>query len=160
LNRAAFEQLTKHAMNRRRAIDLLLLIPCLFNCSISLSAAAQQANGYGPEVKSFLEYIRHEQDELEFMNRHNEISRREYFLTKNRMAVHRQIVLNLVQESGEDSVPELSIVTASEVDQLIEDGTSLLKSIKAGDVIKEKWRYLGSVRRGDTFYIFQRLTPK
>jgi len=147
-------------MNGRRAIVFFFLIPCLLNCSILICAAAQQANGYGPEVKSFLEYIRHEQDELEFMNRHNEISRREYLLTKNRMAVHRQTVLNLVQESGEDSVPELSIVTASEADQLIEDRTALLNNIKTGDVIKEKWRYLGSARRGETFYIFQRLTPR
>jgi len=147
-------------MNRSRATQFFLLIPVLVTFTISIRAAARQTNGYGPEVKSFLEYIRHEEDELEFQNRHREISRREYLLTKTRMAIHRQTVLNLVRESGEDSVPELHVVTAPEVDQLIEDGTALLKNIQTGDVIKEKWRYLGSVRRGETFYIFERLTRK
>jgi hypothetical protein len=147
-------------MDRSRATQFFLVITVLFTYSVSISSAARQTSGYGPEVKSFLEYIRHEEDELEFQNRHNEISRREYLLTKTRMAIHRQTVLNLARESGEDSVPELHIVTAPEVDQLIEDGTALLKNIKTGDVIKEKWRYLGSVRRGETFYIFERLTPR
>ena len=151
---------SKDAMNRSRATQFFLLIPVLVTFTISIRAAARQTNGYGPEVKSFLEYIRHEEDELEFQNRHREISRREYLLTKTRMAIHRQTVLNLVRESGEDSVPELHVVTAPEVDQLIEDGTALLKNIQTGDVIKEKWRYLGSVRRGETFYIFERLTRK
>lgn len=147
-------------MDRRRATQVCLLIPILVANSIVADAGVRQSNGYGPEVKSFLEYIRHEEDELEFQIRHNEISRREYVLTKTRMVIHRQTVLNLVRDSGEDYVPELHVVIASEIDQLIEDGTSLMKTIKQGDVIKDKWRYLGSVHRGEVFYIFERLTAK
>ena len=121
---------------------------------------ARQSNGYGPEVKSFLDLMRHEDDELEFQIRHNEISRREYIRSKSRIAIHRETVLKLVKESGTDYVPELHVAAASELDQLIEDGTSLIKGIKTGDVIKEKWRYLGSVRRGELFHIFERLTVK
>ena len=121
---------------------------------------AGQSDGYGPEVKSFLDLMRHEDDELEFQIRHNEISRREYVRSKSRIAIHRETVLKLVKESGTDYVPELHVAAASELDQLIEDGTSLIRGIKPGDVIKEKWRYLGSVRRGELFYIFERLTVK
>lgn len=121
---------------------------------------AAQTNEYGPEVKSFLDLMRHEDDELEFQIRHNEISRREYIRSKSRIAIHRETMLKLVKESGTDYVPELHVAAASELDQLIEDGTILIRGIKTGDVIKEKWRYLGSVRRGEMFYILERLTVK
>jgi hypothetical protein len=114
-------------------------------------------NGYGPEVKSFLDLMRHEEDELEFQIKHNEITRKDYARSKNRIAIHRQTVLNLVKQTGEDYVPELHVVAAAEVDQLIEDGTVALKGIKHGDIIKQKWRYLGSANRGEVFYIFERL---
>ena len=134
----------------------LLILLQLITCP----SYAVQSNGYGPEVKSFLDLMRHEEDELEFQIKHNEISRREYVRSKSRIAIHRQTVLDLVTESGTDYVPELYVTAASELDQLIEDGTNLIKGIKPGDVIKEKWRYLGSVRRGETFYILERLTVK
>lgn len=134
----------------------LLILLQLVTCPIY----AWQANGYGPEVKSFLDLMRHEDDELEFQIKHNEISRREYIRSKSRIAIHRETVLNLFKESGTDYVPELHVQAASELDQLIENGTALIKGIKPGDVIKEKWRYLGSVRRGELFYIFERLTVK
>ena len=134
----------------------LVIAPLLIICA----ARAAQTNGYGPEIKSFLDLMRHEEDELEFQIKHGEISRREYLRSKNRIAIHREAVLNLVKEAGRDFVPDVYVAAASELDQIIEDGTSLIKGIKTGDVIKDKWRYLGSVRRGETFYIFQRLTVK
>ena len=118
---------------------------------------AHSQNGYGSEVKSFLDLMRHEEDELEFQINHNEITRKDYARSKNRIAIHRQTVLNLVKQAGEDYVPELHVVAAAEVDQLIEDGTVALKGIKHGDIIKQKWRYLGSANRGEVFYIFERL---
>lgn len=134
----------------------LLILLQLVACPIY----AGQSNEYGPEVKSFLDLMRHEDDELEFQIRHNEISRREYIRSKSRIAIHRETALKLAKESGTDYVPELHVAAASELDQLIEDGTTLIRGIKAGDVIKEKWRYLGNVRRGELFYIFERLTVK
>ena len=144
-------------MRKEKAISLLLVTVSLLMMS---SVFATQSDGYGPEVKSFLELMRHEEDELEFQIKHNEISRPEYIRSKNRIAIHRQTILNLVKGSGNDYVPELHVAAASELDQLIEDGTSLVRGIKPGDVLKDKWRYIGSVRRGETFYIFERLTVK
>ena len=149
--------MTSDTVDRRPAIRCCLLILVqLVTCPI----LAAQSNGYGPEVRSFLDLMRHEEDELEFQIRHNEISRREYIRSKSRIAIHRETMLNLVKASGTDYVPELHVAAASELDQLIEDGTSYIRGIKPGDVIKEKWRYLGSVRRGETFYILERLTVK
>src|SRR5436190_13880625 len=144
-------------MHKGTAISVLFVVASLL---MSGPAFAAQSNGYGPEVKSFLELMRHEEDELEFQIKHNEISRPEYIRSKNRIAIHRQTILNLVKERGNDYVPELHVAGASELDQLIEDGTSLVRGIKPGDVLKDKWRYIGSVRRGEAFYIFERLTVK
>lgn len=135
---------------------------CLLLSIAWLPAIAQnsQSNGRGLEVKSFLDFMRHEEDELEYQIKQNEISRREYLRSKTRIGIHRQTVLNLASETGEDRVPELHVVTAQEIDQLIEGGTTAIKGIKQGDVIKEKWRYFGSVHRGETFHIFERLTTR
>lgn len=135
---------------------------CLFfwTCGVfgaQTTPAVHAQSVYGPEVKSFLDLMRHEEDELEFQIRHNEITRKEYLRSKNRIAIHRKRVLSLVEETGRDHVPELHVVAAVELDQLIEDGTSALKGIKRGDIIKQKWRYLGSENRGEVFFIFERL---
>lgn len=138
----------------------VIIISLLLTGYLTVSGRTHQSNGYGPEVKSFLDQTRHEEDELEFLYRHNQVPRREYVRAKAEITIHRQTVLNLFKETGEDRVPELHVVAAADVDQLIEDGAAAMKGIKEGDVIKDKWRYLGSVRRGETFYIFERLTAK
>ena len=143
---------------RRRRIPIWLVI--LLQLSGFLQARAIQSTEYGPEVKSFLDLMRHEEDELEFQIRHNEISRREYVRSKTQIAIHRQAVLDAVKETGKDYVPDLYVVAASQLDQLIEDGTSAIKGVKRGGVIGNKWRFLGSVHRGEVFYILERLTLK
>jgi len=136
-------------------IQVWLLIA--LSLSLSISASGIQSNGYGPEVKSFLDLMRHEEDELEYQIKRNEITRREYVRSKNEIAIHRQTVLNLVKETGADYVPELHVAAAAEVDQLIENGMKALRGLKRGEMINSKWRYIGSVSRGETFYIFERV---
>jgi len=150
-----FPLLIVDSMRARTAIQIGLLI--VLELAVCFSASGVQSNEHGPEVKSFLDLMRHEEDELEFQIRHNEISRRDYIRSKNRIAIHRQTVLNLAKETGEDFVPELHVAAASEVDQLIENGTKALRGLKRGSVIKEKWRFLGNVTKGEVFYIFERL---
>jgi hypothetical protein len=123
----------------------------------AVSRFAQEPNGYGPEVKSFLDLMRHEEDELEYQILHDEISRLHYVRAKSRIAIHRQAVLNIVKETGEDVVPELHVVTAAELNELIEQGTRALRGVKRGGIINNKWRYIGSVTKGQVFYIFERI---
>ena len=147
-------------MQRKLAIPIYLLFLLHVTVSFEVSGQTNQSDGYGPEVKSFLDLMRHEEDELEFQIKHNEISRREYIRSKTQIAIHRQTVLDLVKETGKDYVPELHVVAAPELDQLIEDGTRAIKGVKRGGIIGNKWRYLGSVHRGETFHIFERLTAR
>jgi hypothetical protein len=147
-------------MRIRNSTLFSLVVLLTLNSLLQLSARSSQSTGYGPEVRSFLDLMRHEEDELEFQIKHSEISRKEYIRSKTQIAIHRQTVLDLVKATGRDHVPELHVVAAPELDQLIEDGTRAIKGLKRDDVIGNKWRYLGSVQRGETFYIFERLTVK
>src|SRR4030095_2393981 len=141
-------------MRRYFAIQVCLLI--MMKSTVCLAGGfGTQSEDYGPEVKSFLDLMRHEEDELEFQIRHNEISRREYVRAKTAIGIHRQTVLDLVKANGKDYVPELHVVAPAELDQLIEDGTKAIRGVKRGDVIRERWRYLGSVHKGEMFYIFE-----
>jgi hypothetical protein len=142
---------------RAKATLLLFLTAAHVLVFPSIDAAGSQLDRYGPEVKSFLNFLRQEEDELEFQIRQSEISRRDYTRARNRIAVHRQALLRIVEETGEDIVPELHVVTISEVGHLIEDGAKGLRGIKSGDVVQKKWRYRGVATRGETFYIFERL---
>ena len=146
-----------------RVILFLIIIDAAAICSPAPRGQSVHSNHsahFGPEVTAFLELMRQEEVELDFQIRHDEISRREYVRSRNRIAVHRQTVLSMASETGEDRVPELNVVVAAEVDQIVDGGTRMLKGVKPGTVIEGKWRYLGSVSRGEVFYTFERLTRK
>lgn len=147
-------------MRTRVAIRIAILILFAFIQPYWNIAESRQENDYGPAVKSFLDLMKHEEKELEFQIRHNEINRRDYLRSKSRIAIMRATVLSRVKETGEDNVPELHVVTPSEVGQLIEDGPTIVKAIKPGEVIKDKWRFIGKATRGELFYIFERLSDK
>ncbi|MBI3649548.1 MAG: hypothetical protein HY231_00685 [Acidobacteria bacterium] len=133
----------------------VLLFFLLLN-SFGLLASALQEVQYGPEVKSFLELCHHEEVELDYQIRHHEIARKDFIRSKNRIAIQRQMVLKRVADNGEDLVPDLQVVTAEEISQLIEDGLKAVKGAKPGALINKKWIYLGTANRGEAYYIFER----
>ena len=143
-------------MKRRKATPFLLLVYLLLAFCL-LTLAQQGEVAYGPEVKAFLDLCRHEETELEYQLTHNEISRKDYTRSKNRIAIQRQMVLKRVRETQEDLVPDFHIVTTTEVSQLIETGIKAVKAAKVGDVLEKKWLYHGSANRGEIYYIFERV---
>lgn len=134
----------------------ILLVTMILTTGYSLQARLSQDETYGPEVKSFLELCRHEEEELEFQIKHGEINRQDYMRSKNRLAIQRQMVLKRVKDTGDDVVPDLHVVTSTEISQLIDGGMKAIKGIKTGTMIANKWIYLGSANRGETYYIFER----
>ena len=145
-------------MRTRVAFQICFLIGLALTQCFTSRAQDSQSPAYGPEVRAFLDLMRQEEVELDFMIKHNEITRREFLRSKDKIAILRHTVLEMAKQTGEDHVPELYVKAAPEVDQLIENGLRALKGIKRGEVIKQKWRYLGSVTKGEVFYIFERLT--
>jgi hypothetical protein len=136
--------------------SLLLVGFVLLNCAVG-GAQENQGVEYGPDVKAFLDLCRHEEVELDYQIAHNEIARKDYLRSKNRIAIQREMVLQRVKETGEDIVPDLHVVTAAEISQLIEDGLKALKSAKSGQIIAKKWIYLGTANRNEAYYIFERV---
>jgi hypothetical protein len=136
--------------------SFLLIGFVIFNCAY-LRAQENQEVKYGPDVKAFLDLCRHEEVELDYQIAHNEITRKDFIRSKNRIAIQREMVLNRVKETGEDMVPDLHVVTAAEVSQLIEDGMKALKGAKPGKLIADKWIYLGTANRHEAYYIFERV---
>jgi hypothetical protein len=126
----------------------------------STGSPARQSNGYGPEVRSFLEYISHEEVELNFQVTHNEISRKEFARSKNRLEVQKQAVLTRVKRTGQDIVPEYSVMAADELGDILSNGLEDLKGHKPGDDINAKWRYVGFAILGEKFYIMERIAGK
>ena len=132
-------------------------------CHVAVSAlcagaARAQSSGYGPEVKAFLSFLRQEESELEFQIAHKEISRGEFSRSKNRIAIQREAVLKFVRETGEDRVPDYNVVASSEANQLMEDGATLMKTAKPGDVLGAKWRLISKETRGELFYVLERVS--
>jgi hypothetical protein len=140
-------------------ICLFFFFGLAFMQGLAGSFQGLQSNAYGPEVRAFLDLMRQEEVELEFQVKHSEINRRDYLRSKSKIIILRQAVLNMVRQRGEDHVPELYVKAATEVSQLIEDGLKAIKGVKPGEAVNQKWRYVGSVIRGEVFYIFERLTP-
>jgi hypothetical protein len=136
--------------------SFLLMGFVMFNCAY-LRAQENQEVKYGPDVKAFLDLCRHEEVELDYQVAHNEITRKDFTRSKNRIAIQREMVLQRVKETGEDMVPDLHVVTAAEVSQLIEDGMKALKGAKPGKIIADKWIYLGTANRNEAYYIFERV---
>jgi hypothetical protein len=133
-----------------------LLLFCFAGLPSSSHARVQEK--YGPEIRSFLEYVRHEDVELNFQLEHKEINRKDYLRSKNRLEILKQAVLNYAKETGQDLVPEYHVVAVSEVEELIPGGTEALKGVKSGETIKEKWRFVGTAIRGEKFYILERIS--
>jgi hypothetical protein len=134
------------------------MLPCLLILIGSLAQAQEtQDVQYGPDVKAFLELCRHEETELDYQITHNEITRKDFIRSKNRIAIQREMVLKRVKETGEDVVPDFHVVTAAEISQLIEDGLKAIKGAKPGAVIANKWIYMGTANRNEAYYIFERV---
>jgi len=123
----------------------------------SSSGHPRQSDHYGPEVRSFLEYIRHEQVELNFQIAHNEISRKDFTRSKNRLEVQKQAVLTKVRRTGEDIVPEYTVMAADELRDILPNGLEDLKGHKPGENVSAKWRFVGFAIVGEKFYILERV---
>lgn len=125
--------------------------------------AAQRTTTYskdefGPNVRSYLEYLRQEEEVVDDRQSRPEIRREYYLRNMNRIRALREVALKIARSSGNDYLPELEAVAPDELHTLFDEPPVLAK-VKVGDVLNNTFRYLGKVRTGLTFYIFARLDP-
>lgn len=113
---------------------------------------------FGPVMQAYLGYLRNEQEVVDDRNSRREITPAYYHRNSNRIRALRQMAIRLVNQTGNDYVPELEAVTIDEFGTLFEKPPKPA-SFRANDVLTNKFRFLGSVQTVETFYLFARLDP-
>jgi hypothetical protein len=121
-------------------------------------AQRQPDSDFGPVVSAYLGYLNNEQEVVDDRASRREITPGYYRRNSNRIHALRQTAIKLVRQSGNDYVPELEAVTADEFGTIFERAPRLT-SLQANEVFANKFRFLGSVHSGETFYVFARLDP-
>ncbi|MBC7929537.1 MAG: hypothetical protein H7Z38_03120 [Rubrivivax sp.] len=148
-------------------ILLRLVVISLLACSAFSVARAQSTRkgnvgGYefGPIVRSYLDYLRVQQDVVDDRVSRREVDRRYYLHNSNRIRALRQMAVQIARASENDYLPELEAVSQGELDQLFDAPLLKPSALKAGDLLEYKFRFLGTVvSGGEKFYLFARLDP-
>ncbi|MBD0324896.1 MAG: hypothetical protein ICV68_00610 [Pyrinomonadaceae bacterium] len=128
----------------------------------ALNASAQgvrrEDSEFGPVVRAYLGYLRNEQEVVDDRNSRHEISASYYRRNSNRIRALRQMAIRIARESGNDYLPELEAVAANEFGNLFENPPRIA-SLHVGKIFSNTFRFLGTARAGETFYVFARLDP-
>jgi hypothetical protein len=119
------------------------------------SAAADDAE-FGPVVRTYLGYLRAEQEVVDDRVSRREINQNYYRRNSNRIRALRQMAVRIARETRNDFLPELYAVTRDELGTLF-DPQPQPGSFRVGEVVNDTFRYLGTVRSVEPFYLFARL---
>jgi hypothetical protein len=114
---------------------------------------------FGPVVRAYLGYLRNEQEVVDDRVSRREVSAGYYRHNSNRIKALRQMAIRLARESHNDYLPELEAVSGGEMGLLFGSNPPQPARLKAGEVLRNTFRFLGVVRTGETFYLFARLDP-
>ena len=109
-------------------------------------------------VRAYLGYLRNEQEVVDDRASRREVSPTYYRHNSNRIRALRLIAVRIARETQNDYLPELEAVSRDELRLLFEQPPAL-ESLRVNEVFGCTFRFLGSVRNGETFYVFARLDP-
>lgn len=118
-------------------------------------AASEEAE-FGPVVRTYLGYLRAEQEVVDDRASRHEVSPAYYRRNSNRIRALRQMALRIARETRNDFLPELYAVTRDELGTLF-DPPPPPATFRIGEVVDNTFRYLGAVRAAESFYLFARL---
>jgi hypothetical protein len=140
---------------RTPLIGLLILL----NGGLMVSAqSVREQTGFGPVVSAYLGYLRNEQEVVDDRVSRREINAAYYRRNSNRIRALRQMAVQIARETQNDYLPELEAVAGDELGSIFERPPRF-QTLRVGEIIETKFRYLGVVRSGDLFYVFARLDP-
>jgi hypothetical protein len=145
---------------KRRLPALLIVTVCAFSCAqAGQGSRASSEEEFGPVVRAYLGYLRNEQEVVDDRASRHEVSSSYYRRNSNRIKALRQMAIRLARESNNDYLPELEAVAGNEFGLLFGSRPPQIATLKAGEVLRNTFRYLGMVRAGEPFYVFARLDP-
>jgi hypothetical protein len=140
--------------------NLFLALVLIAGGAVSLPAqtSSYSDDEFGPVVRAYLGYLKNEQEVVDDRASRREISSNYYRRNSNRIKALRQMAIRLARESHNDYLPELEAVAVDELGILFEKPRAAT-SFKVGEVVNNTFRFLGSVRSAESFYVFARLDP-
>jgi hypothetical protein len=136
-------------------VSIFLLVVVLFLAAPTVSAQQEE---FGPVVRAYLGYLRNEQEVVDDRASRREVSAAYYRHNSNRIRALRQMAIRIARQTQNDYLPELEAVSRDEFRLLFEQPPQLA-SLRVNEVFAYTFRFLGSVRSGETFYVFARLDP-
>jgi hypothetical protein len=139
------------------AVFVLLLISTAASAQ-TVRPKKQTRTTFGPNVQAYLDYLKSELTVTDVPESQSEISPEYVRHNFNRVSALRQFAIKLAGETEIDFVPEMEAVAQNEFHLLFSQDAPTPAELKAGEVYAS-YRYLGSVRNRETFYIFSRLDP-
>jgi hypothetical protein len=137
----------------------LMVALCAFTFASANQRLQRSDEDFGPVVRAYLGYLRNEQEVVDDRVSRREVSPGYYRHNSNRIKALRQMAIRLARETHNDYLPELEAVSAEEMSMLFGSNPPPVTGLKAGEVLKNTFRFLGVVRAGETFYLFARLDP-
>lgn len=142
-----------------RFFAFLLVAFCAFTSVHARQTAQNSDDEFGPVVRAYLGYLKNEQEVVDDRASRHEVSASYYRRNSNRIRALRQMAIRLARETHNDYLPELEAVSGDEMNLLFGSNHPQIARLKVGEVLRNTFRYLGSVRAGETFYLFARLDP-
>ena len=139
-----------------RCFVLLAVVLALSGTAVSQTKSSDSE--FGPVVRAYLGYLRNEQEVVDDRVSRHEVSSTYYRRNSNRIRALRQMAIRLARASNNDYLPELEAVAADEF-RLLFERPPQASALKPGMVLKNTFRFLGTVRSGTVFYLFARLDP-
>jgi hypothetical protein len=137
---------------------LLVSLTLLGGAVIAFGQSSREDQNYGPVVRAYLGYLRNEQEVVDDRASRHEVNQQYYRRNSNRIRALRQMAMQIAGQTQNDYLPELEAVTVDELGLLFERPPRS-QSLKVGEVVQTTFKYLGTVRSGDLFYVFARLDP-
>ncbi len=145
----------------RGRLPAFLIVSLFLFQSYSTSVPASQGQvsdeEFGPVVRAYLGYLKNEQEVVDDRVSRREVSPSYYRHNSNRIKALRQMAIRLARETHNDYLPELEAVSAAEMRLLFGPKAPPVASLKPGEVVRNTFRFLGTVRSGEVFYLFARL---
>ena len=144
---------------RGRFLAVLLVAFCAFTSVHAKHTSQRSDDEFGPVVRAYLGYLKNEQEVVDDRVSRREVSANYYRRNSNRIKALRQMAIRLARESPNDYLPELEAVSGDEMNILFGSNPPPPASLKAGEILRNTFRFLGVVRAGESFYLFARLDP-
>lgn len=146
----------------RRTYSIIPVIVLFVVALLSNPVVAQPKRApYGPVVKAYLTGLDEELSELEFQLRHQEISRADYLLARQRLAILRRAVERRAAERREDIVPEYQVLAEGELGTLGLSQQYQVEELVDGAELEGQWKIVevqfGGERKLTRFFVLERL---